>query len=131
MPGNLQQFGETQPLAVSTQFQNGDGTSAKSICPAQTGPYRVDQILLTNTDSSAHNVDVYVHSGALSLLIGSVGVPIGTGLGGVPAQEAFAQWAISGFTGITLPGADQLYMSMEGAVGIGNFVNVQVLGGIF
>lgn len=131
MPGNLQSFGESQPLVQQTTFAAGDTTVAKSILSAQTGPYRVDQILLTNNDSGAHNVDLYIRIGSTNTLWGSVGVPAGSGVGGIPPQEVFAQMAITGFSGIALPGADTMQMAMETTIGGSNLVTVTVLGGIF
>ncbi len=58
---------------------NADGTSLKTLYAAGTNGSKVENILVTNTDTAAYTVQVYVTISATDYLIGSVNLPLSAG----------------------------------------------------
>jgi hypothetical protein len=122
---------ETQPLVAIVTFLAADGTTIKGVNPAQSGPYRIDAVAITNTDTIAHNVAFYIHTGAGNTLLGSVAVPAGTGLAGVKPVELIEAWNLTQLTGFNLDATRQLYAGMEVAVAGAFVVTITGFGGLY
>ena len=58
---------------------NADTTTLKTLYAAGTNGTKVENILVTNTDTAAYTVQVYVTISATDYLIGSVNIPLSAG----------------------------------------------------
>jgi hypothetical protein len=129
MPTGLGATFVTQPFSAGTIFNNADGTTAKQIYVQLGGPSRVFAILLSNTDATARTIDVFVRIGATNFLIGSVTIPAGTGVAGVPPKEFFEALNLTNLAGFDMTSAATLQASMESAITAPNTVTVVVVAG--
>jgi hypothetical protein len=127
---SLQIYDEVTPIASPISFTSADTTVAKVVAGNTLGKYRVDALLVTNTDGIAHVVDLYAHVGAVSYHIGSVSVPAGQGTGGTPALDLLAAAFPATQVGISLPAVTSLWASMEVSIVTGS-VDLLFVGGNF
>lgn len=130
------------PVSVPTQFVNADGTTAKSIySPTLTNGARVDKILVTNTDTAAYTLQIFLRKSATNYLLCSVPIPASAGnLSTVPPVDVFAIVSALVASGVFindamgnrvlyLDAASSLQAAMTGTITAAKAVNILVLGG--
>ena len=78
----------TTPIFVATAnleevtFVNADSTTPKDLVSAGTDGTKVFAIAATTDDTSANNVQLYIHDGTTAYLVGTVNVPTLSGTDG-------------------------------------------------
>lgn len=125
----IQQFDESTALLAQYQFTNGDGTTVIALLQNLQSPARCDQLAAVNADSIDHTVTVSITWFSSPVPIGSVLVPAGAGLLGVPPVNLLAPILFAPQAGIVIPIQGQLNVNMDVAVTGSNPVSVVALGG--
>jgi hypothetical protein len=114
VPNNI--FSEIKPLQNFLQVVNANGTTVIQLTTVTDRSQRWDTILLTNTDTIAHVVRLYVHIATTQVLLGSVSVPAGAGtLGAAPVELLSALFPSAG-QGCVLAQGNYLMLNVEVAV---------------
>lgn len=90
---------------------------------------RADTCLLSNSDSIAHVVNVGIQNSGTLLVLASVNVPAGTGVGGVAPLDAVALQANPAIGGFLCPATYGYGWSFETAINSPNHVGVVFIGG--
>lgn len=125
----IQQFDENSGLIVQYGFTSTDGTTAVQLLENLQVAVRVDQISAINTDAIDHHADVVLIAGGTPFVLGSVTIPAGAGVGGVPNVDLLTPSLHAPQAGIVIPYDMGLSVGMEEAVVFGALVAVTVLGG--
>lgn len=89
-------YDERQPILGQTIILLADGTAWKTLVPASSGLFRVDDVLVTNSDTIAHDVELSIRTGGAEYIVGSVTIPAGQGYLGTPPIKAAATLAPTG-----------------------------------
>lgn len=132
------------PLSNLTQFTSTTSTSVPtSILAAQTNGALIEDILVTNSDTVAHDVNLYITVSSVNYQIGTISIPSGAGFTDtIPAVNLLAA-VTSGSPLLPLPldvnGNPYLYLSSAAsleaipavALASGKFINFLVMGGAF
>lgn len=67
-------------LSVPTQFTNSTSTTVPTqILPSQTNGCKLESIMVSSTDTSARNFNLYINVSATNYLIGTVAIPASSG----------------------------------------------------
>jgi hypothetical protein len=120
-------FNGNDGLNAGTKFQNADGTTVKAISAGANFAHTTKNILATSTDTVARVVDVYLRTGSVNYLAGSVSVPAGAGTGGAAAVDLLASLTLGTGGVVVLHGSDSWQAGMEVAVTTGKEVDILVL----
>lgn len=72
------------PFIANQQFLPADGTGTKVLYTPNFVPLLMADVLLTNSDTIAHVVNVLFYDGTVYRHLGSVNVPAGQGYAGTP-----------------------------------------------
>jgi len=78
-------------LSKVVQFTNTTSTSVPtSVISAQVNGCKIEQILVSNSDTVAHDVNIYINAGSTNYQIGTISIPLSSGiLNGIPAVSLF------------------------------------------
>jgi hypothetical protein len=125
------QFDEGAFQIQLLQILPADTTAVKQLATSQFPDFRVDNILLSNTDTVDHVVDFWLQLSAVNYLLGSINVPTLSGLGGLAAVDAIPHLVAAGQQAICLNNSTVLYVSAEVTVGAGKIIHVVAIGGRF
>jgi hypothetical protein len=131
MPSGTQQFNETQPISANGAINNGNGTSQVTALAVNQGPWRLDALICTNTDTVSHNVLVYITVGASQTLVASAAVPAGAGLAGAPSVDVLALGLPSTQKGMSFSAPSTLAVQTDVTVTSGKFIYWTLQGGYF
>ena len=71
-------YPQTHVTSVIT-IANADGTNKKTIYTGGTNGSLVENISITNTDTSAYTLNIYVTSGGTDYLMGTINIPLSSG----------------------------------------------------
>lgn len=77
-------FDERLPVLANLRILTATGTAFSNLVPQNSGPYRIDDILLTNSDVIPHVVEFAKRVGGTDLVLGSLNVPAAQGYAGTP-----------------------------------------------
>lgn len=113
------------------QIVNADGTTLKQLASSQFPDLRIDNILLTSSDTVTRVVDFWYNLSGVNYLIGSVSVPAGAGYAGVAAVDAMATLLLIGQIGLPMNSSAVLNWAVETTVTAAKVVQAVVLGGRF
>src|ERR1019366_7869178 len=86
----LQLFEITRPIMDIAQLSSSDGTTRTTMTNANVYAALVQSVLLSCDDPAVHVVQLFIVGGGHTVPIGSVSLPIGTGLNGTPAIDLLA-----------------------------------------
>jgi hypothetical protein len=125
----IQSFDESLPLNEGASIESTDGTNWVSVHGGIQSLCRIDTILVTNSDSVDHVVNLRMNANAAQTRLTSVNLPAGTGSAGVPPVDLIA--AIPGVLagGIPLYAFTTLEAQAEVAFGAGTGAQISVVGG--
>jgi hypothetical protein len=126
----LSQLEEVQPLQEQFRWTNASGTGTNNAANTAAGRYRIDGILVTNTDTIAHVIRYYYATGGQVRLIGSVNVPAGQGTGGTPPVDCLPALIGTSQWQMVLPVGDLILISFEVAIVSPYLVDMVFFGGI-
>jgi hypothetical protein len=128
---SIAQFDERSPKITGAQFLLADGTNPQSLGGPGTTHSRVDDILAANSDGIDHVLGLEYVIGAITLRIGSVNIPAGSGYAGAPAVSLGTTLLPSLQLGWLLAGSISAFQAtLEVAVVTGS-VDVVAFGGDF
>jgi hypothetical protein len=126
----LQSFDERIPVVGVLHILAAGGTAYANVVAQNLGTYRIDDILLSNSDTIAHVVVIAVRSGATDYPLASISVPAGAGSGGVaPVAVAATQLPI-GQSGWLFANTQDLRAKVEVVMTGATFVDVVAYGGL-
>lgn len=131
MPSSTQTFNETQPIAANGAINNGNGTSQVTALSVNQGPWRLDSLICTNTDTVAHNLLIYISIGISQTLLGSAIIPAGAGIAGAPGVDALALAMPSTQKGLAFNCPSTLAVATDVTVTSGKFIYWTLQGGYF
>jgi hypothetical protein len=92
-------------------------------------PRRIDNLIISSTDTIDHIVDLSIVQVAVTTLLGSFNVPAGSGYAGVPAVDAIADLVPTLAGGLVLPGLATLTVDTPIQVSISDQLTFAALGG--
>ncbi len=116
---------------LNTQYVTADGTNPKNIFTGVPTASRVDSVVLQNTDTIDHVVDIATGHASVTVGLCSVNVPAGAGTGTTPPVELFQALALNNVPCIYLNSAEVLRISLAVAMQAGKQLNVSASGGDF
>jgi hypothetical protein len=124
----------TAIVSPAVVVNNANGTTAVTALTAGSNGTRIDKLIATSTDTSAHDVEIILNGN----VIGTVSVPAGAGTSSsTPAKDVFADANIPlpfdafGNKVAYLAASDTLQVQMAVAVTSGKVVSLTALGGNF
>lgn len=112
----LQSFATIHALGVLTRFTNADGTAFKDIVPAQDNDVLIANVILANSDTIPHVIDVEVFDGVTHTRITSYSTAAGRGYASVGTLDMLASAAVAWPNGYLLPRGFSMRAAMEIAV---------------
>jgi hypothetical protein len=124
-------FDETAIQVNLLQILPADTTTLKQLASSQFPDFRIDNLLLSNTDTIDHVIDFWFQLSATNYLIGSINVPTLSGTGGLAAVDAIPHLIAAGQQGLPMNNSTVLYISAEVTVGAGKIVHAMTIGGRF
>jgi hypothetical protein len=125
----LSTFEEVNPLVQQTQILAATGTNLAGVLSGSPRSQRIDSMWAVNTDTIAHVVNVWTSYGGINYLLGSVNLPIGTGIAPTPPIDLLVALFGAGNPGICLSSTSTLSVSAAIAVGGAFAIFVTSLGG--
>jgi hypothetical protein len=126
---SLAQFDEVIPLNVVFRWQPATSIAVTALTVSAAAPWRLDAILLTNTDTVDHKVSFWAGVGGVSYLIGSVNVPTLTGTAGTPPVDAVDTVFNNAIQGYLCVANSTLSVSLDVAPNTSKEVDLLGLGG--
>lgn len=118
------------------EMDNADGTTLLDLFTAGSSGSRVDKIAITSDDTTAVDLDLYLHDGTSAFQIGSINVPVGAGTvaGATPAVAvSFLNQTALPFLGedlaLHLETGCKLQIGAQVAITAAKVVHVAVFGG--
>lgn len=126
----LQSFDERIPVVAALHILAAAGTAYVNVAVQNLGTYRIDDILLSNSDAIAHVVTIAVRSGATDYPIASISVPAGSGGGGVAPVAVGATQLPTGQGGWLFANTQDLRAKVEVVMTGATFVDVVAYGGL-
>lgn len=126
----LQTFDEYVPVAWQTVLLNSTPLGVnQAFVPQTNARLRVDQIVILNNDTIAHNVNFLLDLGTGGAYLVDATVPIGAGVGTVALYELISSKWPTGTTGIVLPALATLQIQLVETITAGAQVIVHGFGG--
>jgi hypothetical protein len=68
-----------QPQNGKVQIANADASNLKIVYTAPGSGSKVSSLIATSTDTSAHDVTIYISNGGINYPVGTISVPAGAG----------------------------------------------------
>lgn len=127
----LESFKEYAPLFIIGHLANGDGTNYVAFPSGSSSNWRWDKLVLSNSDTIAHNVNLRYNAGGIFAYLGTVAVPAGAGQTTVAAVDLLAALVTAYQQGIPVKSGDQLAWRVEETINAPNFVAVHGWGGSY
>lgn len=128
------------------QFTSTTSTSVPtSVITAQANGCKIEQILVSNSDTSAHDVNLYINAGSTNYQVCAISIPLSAGIvDSVPAVSLFkALTGTSTMFPLTLDANGNPYLYLDNltslymqpgsstAVAASKVINIHVSGGAF
>lgn len=127
---SLDAFAETTPILAAQVWLPGDGTSSKTILPAQPTIYRFDTLLGINDDNAAHVLILTLVDPSSGIHgIGSVSIPALAGHAPNPQLDILASLLPATQVGLTI--AVGWFLEANLAVAATSAVGAVAVGGYF
>lgn len=122
-------FAEVHALNGSGQILAATGSNQVIIGPNGPNDSRWDQCFATNNDVIDHVLLVGLYLAGISVEVGSVNLPAGTGWNGSPPVNVFVSLFGAGQPGLVMTAVDDIYFSVPVAVTLTNEVDISLFGG--
>jgi len=124
-----QQFSETMPLIDPFIFDNSSGIGQQYFGNATHRETRVDAILVGQNDTIDHVFNLFFDVAGLTVPLGSVNIPAGSGYLGLPMIDVLAAILPVGSAGLALPSGTDFLASLDVAMTGSSTLSVLQLGG--
>lgn len=115
------------------EMDNADGTTLLDLFTAGTSGSRVDKIAITTDDTTAVDLDLYLHDGSSAFQLGTVNVPIGAGTATTVPSVSFLNQTALPFLGedlaLHIENGCKLQVGAQVAITSAKVVHVAVFGG--
>lgn len=117
----LATFNEINAIVEQFNFTSADTSNSKSVTTSRTQQARIDSMVVTNTDTIAHVVNVFSKTaGGVENLLGSVSVPAGAGTLGTPGVDVLAGSLPATQSGLLIPALTFVSAGMAVTIGTGH-----------
>jgi hypothetical protein len=126
-----EKFEEHALTAVTWPIKNATGTAWTGLWSAVATVTRIDQLVVSNTDTIDHRINFRISYSSNYCYLGGVLVPAGAGVGAIPAVDALAALQKSGQDYIILGVSHTFAVQAEVTV-VGSYeVGIMAVGGTF
>lgn len=124
-----QVFNENQPFAAGIQLANANGTTPQAYVSGPSVPLRWDHLLVTNTDTVDHEVQLIMDDFVSDEVICAATVPAGAGSGATPAVDLIAEALPSTIDGLIQPVTATFKVAVVVVITAGKHLNFWGQGG--
>ena len=128
---SLQSFDGKYPLFLTKHFLAADATNLVDMGYAPLPHELVNAITLTNEDTIAHVVTLWMKLSAAYFRIGSVSVPAGAGLAGAATVDLIAALPLTANGGMLISYNNQFALSLEVAMVGAHYLDAVAHGVVF
>jgi len=122
-------FDEKDIYVVQGGLANASGTGPVTFVGALTRDYRIDSLTCVSNDTIDHDVYIYRTFGGITNILGSIHVPLGSGLTSLPVVELITPEMMGQIGGIYMPVGATLQIQVIVAVSSGKNLYVNAQGG--
>lgn len=127
----LGQFNEIYPLVDQVTVDSTYTPGTATPVGAETGPQkRYDAVLVSNSDTVAHDMTIAVVQGASTVVQGTISIPARSGYDGNFMASVFAILYPAAYQQLVFPANGYLSFSLAVAPGAGTTVTLFGLGGL-
>lgn len=117
-------FPNSNSFTSSAAILNGDGTAAKVLVATQPRPYAVDAIIVGESDTIIHHLDLLIVRGGSTFNQGSCVIAAAAGILGNPGVEVLALALPSDAPILPLDSAAAVSVNVEEAVTAGKYMSL-------
>lgn len=125
----LQSFSETAPFSYQRTITSASTTVAQVIFPSRDSLARVDAVLVSNDDTSSHQLTVTMDTSNGTGFLGTTFIPSRAGHDGNAPVELLSRILPTGVSGLALNDAAQLYAASIATLPGGVNIQFTALGG--